>query len=377
MSNPHTMAIPMVDVQSQYAQLRTEIEPLVCEVLASGRYILGPHMHAFEREFAEYLHVKEAISCASGTDALHLALLAAGVGPGDEVVTSPFTFAATAEAICYVGAQPVFADIESDSWNLDPDAVRATISVRTKALLPVHIFGQAANMDALSEIAREHDLVVLEDCAQSVGARWKGRVTGGLGTVAAFSFFPSKNLGAAGDAGMITTNSVTLAERLRMLRNHGSRERYYHEILGFNSRLDEIQAAVLRIKLRHLDRFTDGRRRVADCYRRHLDDIPDLTLPSEVEGASHVYHQFTVLVPRREQVMQRLAAADIAHAIYYPAPLHQQAPFRDPKRLSDCPVSDHVARHCLSLPMYPELSAAQVQRVAEVLRQAVTLESRG
>jgi dTDP-4-amino-4,6-dideoxygalactose transaminase len=373
MNNSVPAAIPMVDVQTQYAQLKPEIEPAVCAVLASGRYILGPNVDAFEAEMAQYLGVAHAVSCASGTDALHLALLAAGVGPGDEVITTPFTFAATAEAICYVGARPVFADIDAESWNLQPAAVAAALSPATKAILPVHLFGQAADMDAMASIADQHGLALIEDCAQAIGSTWAGRRAGALGTAGAFSFFPSKNLGAAGDAGLVSTDSTAMAEQMRVLRNHGSRERYHHEVLGYNSRLDEIQAAVLRIKLRHLETFNSQRRRVGDWYRQHLHDVAAITLPTEMPGSVHVYHQFTVLVPERDRIMRHLSAAGIANTIYYPIPLHRQTPFMDPDpaRQCACPVAERVAQQCLSLPMYPELTEDQVARVAGVLRQAL------
>ncbi len=364
--------IPMVDVQGQYRHLATEIEPLVLEVLAGGRYILGPHVEAFETETAAWLEVDHAVSCASGTDALHLALRAAGVGPGDEVITSSFTFAASAEAICYTGARVVFADIEADTWNLDPDAVARALGPATRALLPVHLFGQCCDMDRLGALASRHGLAVVEDCAQAFGATWAGRHAGTMGDAGAFSFFPSKNLGAAGDGGLMSTGSGAFAESLKVLRNHGSRRRYYHDVLGYNSRLDELQAAILRVKLRHLRTFNDNRRRVAEWYRDQLRDLPGLTLPVAAPQAHHVYHQFTILVADRDALAAALQRQAIASAIYYPLPLHRQPAFADAVTgAGGLPVCERVASRCLSLPMFPEMTKAQVQRIANVIRDTL------
>ncbi len=359
--------IPMVDLKNQYQRLKAEIDAELAGVLESTHFILGPNVQAFEQEAAEYLGVKHAIGCASGTDALHLALRAAGIGPGDEVITPAFTFIATAEAIRYVGATPVFVDIRPDTFNLDADQVAAAISERTRALLPVHLFGQPADMPALMALAEKHDLKVIEDCAQSFGADIDGRMTGGIGLAGCHSFFPSKNLGAYGDGGMVTTNDDALAEHLRSLRNHGSKVRYHHDEIGYNSRLDEMQAAILRVKLRHIDEFNQGRRRAAHAYSEALKDV--VTPPVEDGLGTHVYHQYTLLSERRDDIQKALQAADIACAIYYPIPLHQQKVFADECAGLSLPVTEDVSRRCLSLPIFPELADAQIETIVSTIHQ--------
>ncbi len=361
--------IPMVDLKVQLQRLRPEIDAALSDVLDNTHFILGPNVQAFEQEAAEYLGVRHAIGCASGTDALHLALLAAGIGPGDEVITPAFTFIATAEAIRYVGARPVFVDIEPDTFNLDVAAVEAAISPKTRAILPVHLFGQPADMPALMELARQHDLLVIEDCAQSFGADIDGRMTGGIGLAGCHSFFPSKNLGAYGDGGMVTTNDDTVAEQVRILRNHGSKVRYYHDVIGYNSRLDEMQAAILRVKLKHIDEFNQGRRRAAHAYSEALKDV--VTPPHENGQGTHVYHQYTLLSDRRDAIQQALQAADIACAVYYPVPLHQQKVFAEDCAGLRLPVTEEVSRRCLSLPIFPELTDEQITRIVETIRGAL------
>ncbi|KJS76888.1 MAG: erythromycin biosynthesis sensory transduction protein eryC1 [Comamonadaceae bacterium BICA1-1] len=364
------MRIPMVDLATQYRELKPQLEPALLAALEATQFILGPNVQAFETEAAAYLGVKHAISCANGTDALHLALRALGLGPGDEVITTPFTFIATAEAIAYVGAKTVFVDIDPRSFNLDVAQVAAAIGPRTKALLPVHLFGQPANMAALQVLAQQHGLHLIEDCAQSFGAAVGGRMTGSIGDVSAFSFFPSKNLGCYGDGGMVTTQSDALAETLRMLRNHGSKVRYYHDIVGYNSRLDELQAVVLRAKLPRIDHYNQQRRRVAQRYQAGLAGLP-LQTPFEDGIGQHVYHQYTLLCERRDALQQALSAAQIASAIYYPVPLHQQKVFAAEAAGQSFPVTESVARRCLSLPIYPELSDAAIDEVCAVIRQAL------
>ncbi len=364
------MRIPMVDVKRQYAAIREEVDRGVAEVLADGRYILGPNVNAFETEVADYIGVRHAIGVASGTDALHLALEGAGIGPGMEVITSPFTFIATAEAIRYVGATPVFVDIDPRTFNLDPEQVEAAVTGRTAAIMPVHLFGQPADMGALGSIAERHGLKVIEDCAQSFGATIDGRQTGSLGLAAGFSFFPSKNLGGAGDGGMVTTDDDAVAEHVRQLRNHGSARRYYHDRIGYNSRLDELQASILRVKLARIDTYNRGRRRVARRYADHLADLP-LELPLEGGPGVHVYHQYTLLVDDRETLQQALADAGIASAIYYPVPLHRQKAFADVCGDLALPVSEQTAERCLSLPVFPELEDAEIDQVAEVIRDTL------
>ena len=364
------MRIPMVDLATQYRELKPQLEPALLAALEATQFILGPNVQAFEAEAAAYLGVKHAISCANGTDALHLALRALGLGPGDEVITTPFTFIATAEAIAYVGAKTVFVDIDPRSFNLDVAQVAAAIGPRTKALLPVHLFGQPANMAALQALAQQHGLHLIEDCAQSFGAKVAGRMTGSIGDVSAFSFFPSKNLGCFGDGGMVSTQSDALADTLRMLRNHGSKVRYYHDIVGYNSRLDELQAVVLRAKLPRIDHYNQQRRRVAQRYQAGLAGLP-LQTPFEDGIGQHVYHQYTLLCERRDALQQALSAAQIASAIYYPVPLHQQKVFAAEAAGQSFPVTESVARRCLSLPIYPELSDAAIDEVCAVIRQTL------
>jgi dTDP-4-amino-4,6-dideoxygalactose transaminase len=306
------------------------------------------------------------VGVASGTDALHLALLAAGIGPGDEVITSTFTFIATAEAIVYVGARPVFVDIDPATFNLDVGQVEAAVTERTRAILPVHLYGQPAELAPLAALCETRGLRLVEDCAQSFGARYRGRMTGAWGDLGCFSFFPSKNLGCYGDGGMVVTDDDQLAERLRMLRNHGSRERYYHEEIGYNSRLDAMQAVVLRAKLKHIDRFNRQRQENAARYTRQLQDSAIVT-PAVADGCGHVYHQYTIRVPERERSRSALAAAGIASAIYYPVPLHHQQAFAACRAETSLPVAEQAAAQVLSLPMYPELSEQQIDRVCRTL----------
>ncbi|WP_322992147.1 DegT/DnrJ/EryC1/StrS family aminotransferase [Limnohabitans sp.] len=364
------MPIPMVDLVAQYRDLQPQLEPALLKALTAAQFILGPNVQAFEKEAAEYLGVAHAITCANGTDALHLALLAAGIGPGDEVITTPFTFIATAEAIAYVGAKAVFVDIDPCTFNIDVAQAKRAITAKTKALLPVHLFGQPANLAPLMALAKEHQLQLVEDCAQSFGANIGGIQTGAMGDVAAFSFFPSKNLGCFGDGGMITTQSDDMAETLRMLRNHGSKVRYYHDIVGYNSRLDELQAVVLRAKLPLIDHYNQERRRVAHRYNAGLC-LLNLQTPCEDGVGLHVFHQYTLLTDHREVIQQALAEHKIASAVYYPVPLHQQKVFADISVGSHFPVTESVAKRCLSLPIYPELSNEAIDEVCGVIRQVL------
>ncbi len=375
MSQQKAAAIPMVDLTAQYPLLRADIEAGLQAALSEARFILGPNVQALEEEIATYLGVEHCVSVASGTDALHLALRAAGVGEGDEVITTPFSFISTAEAICYVGARPVFADIDPRTFNVDPAAVEAAITPATRAIMPVHLFGQPANMPVLRDIAGRHDLMLIEDCAQSFGAAVNESMTGSLGHAGAFSFFPSKNLGGYGDGGLIGTNDDKLAVEARMLRNHGSRQRYYHDEVGYNSRLDELQAVILRAKLPHIDDFNQQRRSVAARYTDALQGVTGLTIPHEDGVGRHVYHQYTLLCEdqaHRDRLMAALAADNIASAVYYPVPLHQQAAFsdlHDGSAVPALPVAEDTAKRCLSLPIYPELALTDVDRIAAVLRR--------
>lgn len=359
--------IPMVDLKGQYHILKNEIDSGILAALENTQFILGPNVGAFEKETADYLGVKHAIGCASGTDALHLALAAAGIGPGDEVITSPFTFIATAEAIRYVGATPVFVDIDPKSFNIDPALIEAAITPRTKAVLPVHLFGQPADLKAIDEICKSRGLLLIEDCAQSFGAAIDGRMTGSFGAFGCFSFFPSKNLGCYGDGGLVTTNDDALADNLKMLRNHGSRVRYHHDVIGYNSRLDELQAVILRVKLKHIDEYSAGRRRVAHLYSSLLQGSL-LTPPAEDGIGVHVYHQYTALTDRRDAVMEALTKEQIASAVYYPIPLHRQNVFAQDYAGVTLKVSEEVASRCMSLPVFPEMTDEQVRKVVEVIK---------
>ncbi len=359
------MNIPMVDLKGQYESLKTEIDSAILQALGETRFILGPNVQAFDREAADYLDAGYAISCASGTDALHLALLAVGIEPGDEVITSAFTFIATAEAIRYIGAIPVFVDIRPGSLNIDPERIEAAISDKTRAILPVHLFGQAADMDEIMAIAERHGLLVIEDCAQSFGSRYRGKTTGTIGCTGAFSFFPSKNLGCYGDGGMITTTDENTASQIKMLRNHGSSRQYHHDVIGFNSRLDELQAVVLRIKLRHIDDYNRKRLDVARSYNRLLAGSRFET-PVIPEDRDHVFHQYTLLCDERDAVREAVIARGVSCAVYYPVPLHRQQAFADTTQPS-LPVTETTASRCLSLPIFPEMTASQIEAVCEAV----------
>lgn len=362
--------IPMVDLKNQYLQMKEEIDRGILDTLEKCQFILGPNVSAFENEAAAYLGAKHAVAVASGTDALHLALAAAGIGEGDEVITTPFTFIATAEAIRYVGARPVFVDIDPQTFNVDPTKIEAAITSATKAVIPVHLFGQAADMTAIEDICKRHKLRIVEDCAQSFGGTFGSRMTGTIGDLGCFSFFPSKNLGCYGDGGMVTTNSAELDEKLRLLRNHGSKIRYHHDVIGYNSRLDEIQAVILRAKLKRIDEFNSGRRRVAGLYREMLAGT-GVTVPFEDGKGVHVYHQYTILTDCRSVISKALADAAIASAIYYPIPLHRQEVFAADYRDIALPVAESVAEHCMSLPIFPEMTDSQVAAVAGTIKEAL------
>jgi dTDP-4-amino-4,6-dideoxygalactose transaminase len=359
--------IPMVDLKIQYLKIKDEIDSGILDALDKTQFILGPNVAAFENEAAAFLGAQHAVAVASGTDALHLALVAAGVGEGDEVITSPFTFIATAEAICYVGAKPVFVDIDPKTFNIDPSGIEKAITSKSRAVLPVHLFGQPADMAVIESICKRHNLIIVEDCAQSFGAAIKGRMTGAIGEFGCFSFFPSKNLGCYGDGGMVTTNSLELAEQLRILRNHGSKVRYHHKVIGYNSRLDEIQAVILRAKLKKIDEFNAGRRRVARLYKELLQDS-QVTTPYEDGKGIHVYHQYTVLTDCRDKIMQALTEAGIASAVYYPIPLHRQEVFVQDYRNVILPVAEDISSRCMSLPVFPEMTDDQVKEVVAVIK---------
>lgn len=371
--------IPILNLIRQYEQLKDKIDQALIRVAASGHYILGPEVTAFEREMADYLNVKHVIGCANGTDALYLALKALKIGAGHEVITSPFSYMATSESIARAGAKPVFVDIEPDTMNFDVQKLEAAITANTKAILPVHIFGQAVNMDAVNHIARTHHLSVIEDCAQAIGSAYKAQKVGGLGDIGCFSFFPSKNLGAFGDGGMCTTNQDDLAERLRMLRVHGSRKRYYHEEPGLNSRLDEIQAAILRVKLPHIDEWNHARQAVANHYDTLLKPLAHfLQTPYRHPDSQHVFHQYTIQLKGehpaqlRATIQQKLQEAQVQSMIYYPVPLYAQQTHADLNlNAADYPMCEAVSDRVLSLPMFPEIRLDEQEQVVKALSEAL------
>ncbi|MBM4247234.1 MAG: DegT/DnrJ/EryC1/StrS family aminotransferase [Deltaproteobacteria bacterium] len=361
--------VPQLDLVAQYETIAGEIEPAVLEVLRSGRWVLGEHVQAFEAAAARYVGVPHAIGCASGSDALLLALMALDVRPGDEVVTTAFSFFATASAITRLGARPVFADIRADDFLLDPDAVRAVITPRTRALLPVHLYGQCVDFAAFAAIAAEHRLPIVEDAAQAFGATRDGTAAGAGGDLGCFSFYPTKNLGAAGDAGLLSARDDRLAARVRRLREHGSERRYEHVEVGLNSRLDAIQAAILRVKLAHVDAWSDARAARAATYANlfraaRLDGT--VALPSVRAGARHIFHQYVIRTPRRDALRDHLRARQIGCEVYYPIPLHLQQCFAElGGRPGSLPETERASREVLALPMYPELTQAQQERVVD------------
>jgi dTDP-4-amino-4,6-dideoxygalactose transaminase len=363
-------AVPQMDLAAQYAAIGAEIREAVTQVLDSQQFVLGKEGAALEREIAELSGVERGIGVASGTDALTLALRAVGVTAGDEVILPPFTFVATGSAVSALGAKPVFADIDPQTFNVQPEAIAKRISPRTRAILVVHLYGLAADMDTIREIATRHSLPVVEDNAQAIGALYKGRPTGSLGDLACISFYPTKNLGAYGDAGMIVTNSVEMELRLRTLRNHGQSSRYHSVEPGWNSRLDEIQAAILRVKLRHLRAWERSRRAHAAEYSKLLAGVDSVKTPETPAHQVHVFHQYTIRVQRRNDLQQFLAAHKIGNAVYYPVPLHLQPIYAGLGHgRGDFPEAERAAAEVLSLPMFPELKPEQIQRIAEAIAE--------
>jgi dTDP-4-amino-4,6-dideoxygalactose transaminase len=367
--------IPPFDNSQQYQALSSNIEAKVCQVMASGRYIMGPEVKEFEGEFASYLGCESVVSCNSGTDALHLALRALGIGAGDEVITTPFTFIATTEAICIVGATPVFVDVDRHSYNLDPSAIAAKITERTKAIIPVHLYGQSSDMSAIMAIAKQYDLKVIEDCAQATGATWQGKKVGTVGDVGCFSFFPTKNLGCFGDGGAIATNDPQIAERVEYLRRHGGKVKYHHEEVGLNSRLDTLQAAILSVKLPKLEEWNRARNAIANYYLEQLAGVEGILLPTVIEGAEAVWNQFTIRVlnGQRDRLQKNLADRGIGAMVYYPIPLHLQevhASLND--KVGSFPVSENLSLEVLSLPMFPELNLDQQEAIVEALKLSLT-----
>ena len=364
--------IPLLDLGAQYQQVGAELETAVLQVLRSGRYILGEPVAQFERDFADYCGTRHAVAVNSGTSALHLALLAAGIGRGDEVITTPFTFVATVAAILLAGARPVLVDVDPVTLTLDPAQVEAAISPATKAIIPVHIYGQMADMDPLMLLANRRGLVVIEDACQSHGAEYRGRRAGGLGLAGCFSFYPGKNLGACGEGGLLVTDSDAVATAARCLRDWGQKERYNHIAKGFNYRMDAIQGAALGVKLKYLEEWTEKRRRHARHYDQLLHGIGPIERPVEMRGRRHVYHVYAIRSRDRTMLQESLAAQGIQTGLHYPIPVHLQPAYADlGYRRGDFPVSELAAQQVLSLPMYPELTPAQMDTVAEALKRDV------
>ncbi|MDP4128190.1 MAG: DegT/DnrJ/EryC1/StrS family aminotransferase [Bacillota bacterium] len=362
------MSIPLLDLKAQYLTIKEEIDQAILNVLDSSKFILGPEMKALEEEIAAYCGTKDAVAVGNGTDALVLTLKAFGIGPGDEVITTPFTFFASAETIAHVGATPVFVDIDPVTLNMDLTQLEDKITSKTKAIIPVHIFGQMVDVERVMEIAARHDLKVIEDAAQAIGSEYRGKRAGSIGHAGTFSFFPTKNLGAYGDAGMIVTNDEHLASQLRMLRFHGCKTKYYHDEIGYNTRLDEIQAAILRVKLRYLDQWNQGRRDKAKVYDELLADT-ELKLPGRDPLATPIYHLYVLRTEERKALMERLTAGGVANAIYYPVPLHLQKAFRAlGYKVGDFPVAEKACEQALAIPCYPELSLEQQREIAILVK---------
>lgn len=359
--------IPYLDLAAQMRPLRKEIDAVIAKTLDNCSFCLGPDVLQFESDFARYCGTRHAVAFNSGTSALHVAMLLLNVGPGDEVITTPHTFVATSWAISYVGARPVYVDIDDQTFALDPKLVERVITPRTKAIMPVHLYGHPFDVDSLMEICRKHKLPLVEDAAQAHGAKYRGKGVGTFGALSGFSFYPGKNLGACGEGGALVTNNEAYAARARSLREHGSTQRYFHDEVGFNYRMEGIQGAVLGVKLRHLEKWTEGRRRVAQRYHELLAETP-LHLPREADYAESVYHLYVVRHPRRDELKKHLEAHKIGCALHYPLPLHLQKCYASlGYKAGDFPVAEKAAKECLSLPIYPELTDEQIQRVAEVI----------
>lgn len=369
------MNVPFLDLKSQYLSIKSEIDDAIQAVIEKTAFAGGPFVETFEQQFAEYCNCEHGIGVSSGTSALWLALLGLGIGAGDEVITTPNTFIATAEAISYAGATPVFVDIDETSYNLDPKLLAAAITPKTKAIIPVHLFGQMADMTAICDIARKHNLYVIEDASQAHGAMHRGKKAGEFGHAACFSFYPGKNLGAYGEAGGIVTNDGELAQKIKMYRDHGQSQKYYHDYVGWNGRMDGIQGAVLSVKLRHIDRWNDARRANANRYDTLLAGLPAITPPVEMADAKHVYHIYAIRAKNRDAIIEDMKQQQIYCGIHYPVPLHLQNAYRHlGYTASDFPVAERCSSEYISLPMYPELTEQMIGHVINTLK-AVTAEA--
>jgi dTDP-4-amino-4,6-dideoxygalactose transaminase len=368
------MNIPFLDLKAQYAAIKNEIQAALTEVIENTAFAGGPYVAGFEKEFAKFCGCKHAIGVGNGTDALWLSLLALGIGPGDEVITVPNTFIATAEAVTYCGAKPVFVDVEEETFNMNPALLEAAITPRTKAIIPVHLFGQTADMDPILAIAGTHGLPVVEDACQAHGAEYKGRNAGTMGNTGCFSFYPGKNLGAYGEAGAVVTNDDALAETIRMFRDHGQSKKYYHGVIGWNARMDGIQGAILNVKLKYLAIWNESRRANAREYTRCLSPLAGVRLPREADYAKHIYHIFAIRTQQRDRLMARLAEKGISCGIHYPVPIHLQDAYRFlGLKAGSFPVAEKCADELLSLPMFPELTTEQIGYVANTLALVLKL----
>lgn len=363
------MQVPLLDLHRQYEPIKDEIKIEIAKLMEEHKYILGPKVAEFERKIEQFLGVKHAIGCASGSDALVLALIALGVGEGDEVITTPFTFFATAGSIHRVGAKPVFVDIEEDTFNIDPQKIEAAITTKTKAIMPVHLFGQMSKMDEIKAIADKHNIAIIEDNAQGIGSTYKSMMSGTVGDIGTLSFFPSKNLGAMGDAGLCMTNDDELAEKLRRLRVHGSTKKYQHRWVGYNSRLDSIHALVLSIKLDYLKKWTEQRRKNADYYNERLQNIPQIKTPFVMEGSQTIYNQYTLKAEKRDDLLAYLKSENIGCAIYYPIPLHLQDCFAYLNyKKGDFPITEKVSDMVISIPIFSELTEEEMDAVINAIK---------
>ena len=363
------MIVPFVDLKAQYRTIAAEVEAAMQRVVADADFILGSDVVKFEQEFARFCEAEYAVGLDSGTSALELGLRAFGIGEGDEVITVSHTFIATAAAISYTGAQPILVDIDPDTYNIDPEQIEAAITPRTRSIVPVHLYGQPADIEPILSIARKHNLIVIEDACQAHGALYKGKGVGSLGDVGCFSFYPGKNLGAYGDAGMVVTSSKEIADKIRLLRNYGQPQKYQHVMMGYNRRLDSLQAAVLRAKLRHLDDWNAARRRAAKLYDELLDGLAEVKTPYSAEESSHVYHLYVIQHPRRDQLLQHLKDHGVFGGLHYPTPVHLQPCYEHlNKPLGSLPVTEAIASRVISLPMFAEITEEQIKYVCDCIR---------
>jgi len=363
------MGVPFLDLKQEYQSIKDEVNASVQQVMEDCRFVLGENVNSFEKEFASFCGTDYAMGVANGTDALHLALLACGIGKGDEVITVPNTFIATTEAISQTGAKTVFVDIDSWTYNIDVARIEGAINEKTKAILPVHLYGQPADMDSIMEIARKYNLKVIEDACQAHGAEYKDKKAGSIGNASCFSFYPSKNLGAFGDGGMVITNGNEIAQKIKMLRDHGQMKKYEHLVEGYNSRLDEIQAAILRVKLKRLDEQNKLRRKNASIYNGLLEDVDEVVTPFEAEYAKHVYHLYVIRTEKRDELQEYLKSKGVGTGLHYPMPLHLQKAYEYlGYKEGDFPVGEECAKQILSLPMFPELTREEIEKVVSEIK---------